>query len=198
MHVAFEGLIGSGKTVVATSVANELGSDTILALERYESNPFFRHFYIDHARWGLQIQLAFLLERLATLGPLSSAPKNVIADYSFLKGMVFARVVLNEAELALYSAISQQLAPKYTQPDMIVYLEAPSDVLLDRIYSRGRPYEKSIDRQYLEALRQSYEEELALLPKNRLLRLDATVVDPDDRMQMLALGHRVLHTPGLD
>ena len=154
-YIGFEGPIGAGKTTLAQLLAVHLGATLIL--EDVDGNEFLPDFYANRERWALGAQLAFLIsryEQLRTIPPVRSRP--VVSDYTQAKDPIFARTLLHDREVELYERISVALDACVSRPDITVYVDATNDVLLDRIRQRNRPYEVSIDAEYLDALRDAY------------------------------------------
>ncbi len=157
-YVAIEGAIGVGKTTLARMLRDQLGGG--LLLEAFEENPFLSDFYKARTQYAFQTQMFFLLSRyrqqhqeiprLLRHGPL-------ISDYIFAKDRLFARLNLAGDEWNLYQQIEQALSEQIVKPDVIVFLEADTEVLLARIAQRDRPYERDMDQDYIEALRQAYQ-----------------------------------------
>ena len=155
--IVIEGPIGVGKTSLARLLAQDLKAD--LVLEKVEENPFLSHFYQDPDKWAFQVQLFFLLSRSRQLEELvqqSLFSETTLADYFFPKDRIFAYMNLREEELVLYEQIYRLLDPKIPKPDLVVFLQAHSDALLDRIQQRGRTYEKEISSDYLRNLNEAY------------------------------------------
>jgi len=141
-YIAVEGPIGAGKSSLAEILADELHARIIR--EQPEDNPFLAPFYKDPRRNAMQVQLFYLLQRYAQQGELSQgdlfARGGVVSDYLFAKDRLFASINLSADEMALYDRIYQMLKPRTVTPDLVVYLQARSDVLLERIRKRGRAY----------------------------------------------------------
>ena len=192
MYIAFEGPIGAGKTTLARLLAGQLGSDTQLHLEEFEQNPFLSAFYEDEARWALPMQLTFLLDRRRQLGEIALGPGNVIADHSLLKENVFAPMVLRGDELALYNQLSRAIRAPGTTPDLFVYVDASTEELLRRIKMRGRDYERTIGADYLDRLRDAYDDIFALRKDVKVLRLDTSTIDLSNDAQMKTLWLQIL------
>lgn len=155
--LAVEGVIGVGKTTLARMLAPALGA--ALVLEQFEENPFLPHFYRDRARYAFPTQIFFLLSRYRQhrelLARLEREP--VVSDYTFAKDRLFAHLNLEGDELALYERLHAALAEKIPQPTLVLYLRADTDTLMARIALRDRPYERGMDRAYIERLRLAYE-----------------------------------------
>ncbi|GBD08307.1 Deoxyguanosine kinase [Candidatus Thermoflexus japonica] len=155
--LAIEGVIGAGKTTLARMLAPALGAHPIL--ERFEENPFLPHFYRDRARYAFPTQIFFLLSRYRQHQELAAhlAHEPVVSDYMFAKDRLFAHLNLEGDELALYEQLHSALAEKTPQPTLVLYLRADTDTLMARIALRDRPYERGMDRAYIERLRLAYE-----------------------------------------
>ncbi len=160
MYIAIEGVIGVGKTTLARLLQPAFEAE--LLLEVFEENPFLPKFYADRERYAFQTQIFFLLSRYYqqrhAVPAILAGGKALIADYTFAKDALFARINLKGDELEMYYRVHNALAEKIPSPDLLVYLRASTDVLLQRIALRDRAYERNIDRQYIETLRQVYDE----------------------------------------
>ena len=156
-YLAIEGPIGVGKTSLATRLAERLGGR--LVLERVEANPFLADFYRDRERLAFQTQIFFLLNRYRQQEELAQHElfdRVTVADYLFIKDRIFASLTLDEAEFALYTEIFNLLQGKLTRPDLAVFLQASTEVLMERIAQRGVVYERNFDQDYLERLVRAY------------------------------------------
>ena len=156
-YVVVEGPIGVGKTSLARRLARSFGCE--LVLEQDAENPFLERFYRDPSAAAFQTQLYFLFQRARQLQDLRQADlfETVrVADYMLDKDRLFARLTLDDQEFALYEQVYARLAIDAPAPDLVVYLQAPVDVLLDRIARRGIAYEQQIERRYLERLNDAY------------------------------------------
>ncbi len=156
-HIAIEGPIGVGKTSLAQILAERTGGR--LVLEQPEENPFLAGFYAERRKYAFQAQVFFLLSRFQQQQALLQQDlfnRSTIADYLFAKDRIFAALTLEPAELALYHQVYALLDPRVARPDLVVYLQARTEVLLQRIKKRGRDYERSIDPGYLDALAKAY------------------------------------------
>lgn len=156
-YVAIEGVIGVGKTTLAKRLAKSL--DAAILLEVVEENPFLARFYDDPEAYAFQTQIFFLLSRYRQQLELSQRDLfagSVVADYIFAKDQIFATINLSEEELSLYRTIVPLLEARLAKPELVVYLQATTDVLLERIKRRGRSFEREISREYLETLSEAY------------------------------------------
>lgn len=156
-YIAVEGVIGVGKTTLARMLAERL--DAELVLEQADENPFLPQFYKDPGRFAFQTQVFFLLSRYHQLGQLAARDlfaQRIVCDYLFEKDGLFASVNLREAELLLYEKISPLLSERLPKPELVIYLQARTDVLMDRIRRRKVAHERLIQKDYLEALNAAY------------------------------------------
>jgi deoxyadenosine/deoxycytidine kinase len=157
-YIAVEGVIGVGKTSFAKLLAERL--DATLTNEEVFENPFLVDFYKNRARYALSCQLYFLISRFQQQQQLMVRDlfaQKVVADYLFAKDSIFASVNLSDRELALYNRIAPVLARDIPKPDLVIYLQASSSVLLERIRSRSFTFEKPIDLEYVEGLNKAYD-----------------------------------------
>jgi deoxyadenosine/deoxycytidine kinase len=155
--VVVEGPIGVGKTSLARRLARSFGSE--LVLEQGDENPFLERFYRNPRAAAFQTQLYFLFQRARQMQELRQADlfeRVRVSDYLLDKDRLFARLTLEDEEFELYEQVYARLAIDAPVPDLIVYLQAPVDVLLERIARRGIAYEQGIERRYLERLVESY------------------------------------------
>ncbi|MGO9804417.1 MAG: deoxynucleoside kinase [Steroidobacteraceae bacterium] len=177
--IAVEGPIGVGKTSLARRLCVSLAAEGVL--ENAAQNPFLERFYRNPRAGALPAQLCFLLQRAQQLAALKQsdlfAPVRV-ADYLLEKDRLFARVTLDDAEYALYEQVYARLDIQVTKPDLVVYLQAPVDVLLERIARRGVDYEQYIDRGYLERLNEAYARFFHEFDGAALLIVNAASIDP--------------------
>ncbi|HPP62291.1 MAG TPA: deoxynucleoside kinase [Anaerolineales bacterium] len=160
MYVAIEGVIGVGKTTLARLLQPAFEAEILL--EVFEENPFLSDFYADRARYAFQTQIFFLLSRYhqQRLGVTETvgAGKNLLSDYTFAKDALFARINLKGDELEMYRRVHAALAEKIPLPDLLVYLRADTDVLMQRIALRDRPYERNMERGYIDELNRAYDD----------------------------------------
>jgi len=158
MYIAIEGAIGVGKTTLSRLLSSRFQAD--LLLEVFEENPFLADFYADRDAYAFQTQIFFLLSRYHQQQDVPAAlasGNNLIADYTFEKDALFARLNLAGDELDTYFSVHNALAEKLPLPDLIVYLQAETQVLMQRIAHRDRPYERNMDRGYIESLNTAYD-----------------------------------------
>jgi deoxyadenosine/deoxycytidine kinase len=156
-YIVIDGPIGVGKTSLATLLAPELNARIIF--ERAEENPFLTDFYKDPVRFRFQTQIFFLMSRYAQQEEFSQHDlfnQVTISDYLFAKDRIFAYLNLNDNELALYDQIFKMLEPKIVKPDLVIFLQADTETILRRIKQRGRPFEKDVSRDYIEAVNEAY------------------------------------------
>ena len=158
-YIAIEGPIGVGKTSLAQLLSKELGAR--LVLEDFEDNPFLPDFYNDPERLGFQTQLFFLLQRYRQqqdLRQVDMFQKLLITDYMFVKDRLFASLNLGDKEMQLYDTVASLLERNIIRPDIVIYLQADTDVLMKNIEKRGRNMEKNVTWEYIDALNQVYTE----------------------------------------
>jgi len=158
-YIAIEGPIGVGKTSLAQLLSKELGAR--LVLEDFEDNPFLPDFYNDPERFGFQTQLFFLLQRYRQqqdLRQVDMFQKLLITDYMFVKDRLFASLNLGDKEMQLYDTVASLLERNIIRPDIVIYLQADTDVLMKNIEKRGRNMEKNVTWDYIDALNQVYTE----------------------------------------
>ena len=156
-HIVVEGPIGCGKTTLATRLAERIGGKVLL--EDPKANPFLGQFYRDMRRYALPTQLFFLFQRVQQLEGLRQPDlfeKPIVADFTLAKDPLFARLTLDDAEYQLYSKIYDHVRPQAPVPDLVVYLQASVDTLVQRVKKRGNPIETGIDDEYLRRLSDAY------------------------------------------
>jgi deoxyguanosine kinase len=177
--IVLEGPIGVGKTSLARRLCASLEAEPVL--EQAAENPFLERFYRNPRDGALPAQLYFLFQRAQQLAALNQqdmfAPLRV-ADYLLDKDRLFARVTLDDAEFSLYEQVYTKLDVQAPKPDLVVYLQAPVDVLLERIAKRGIRYEQQIERAYLERLNEAYARFFHEYEAAPLLIVNAAAIDP--------------------
>jgi deoxyguanosine kinase len=178
-YIVVEGPIGVGKTSLARRLGETLEAE--LVLEQDAQNPFLERFYRNPKAGALPAQLFFLFQRAQQLGSLKQqdmfAPRRV-ADYLFEKDRLFAGLTLDAAEMALYEQVASRLAVDPPKPDLVVYLQAPVETLLQRIAKRGISYENGIDAAYLTRLNDAYARFFHEFDQAPLLIVNAASIDP--------------------
>jgi len=159
MYIAIEGVIGVGKTTLARMLQPAFEAEILL--EVFEENPFLSDFYSDRARYAFQTQIFFLLSRYHQqrrgVTAIVETGKSLLSDYTFAKDSLFAQINLKGDELEMYNRVHEALAEKIVMPDLLVYLQATTDTLMQRIAMRDRSYERNMERGYIEELNQAYE-----------------------------------------
>ena len=188
MYIAIEGVIGVGKTSLVRLLQPTFQAEILL--EVFEENPFLSHFYADRARFAFQTQIFFLLsryhqQRRAVPEALVRAP--LIADYTFAKDALFAGINLAGDELELYDSLHNALAEKIPMPDLIVYLRASTDTLMQRIARRDRTYERQMERAYIHQLNTAYDDFFARREPPRVLTIETGDLDFVGRAEDLRL-----------
>ncbi len=196
-YIAVDGPIGAGKTTLAKMLAEDMGGH--LCLEPAEKNPFLPEFYKDRSRNAFKTQLFFLLNRYQQhldLRQRNLFEQTVVCDYTFAKDLIFAKVNLSDDELALYNTVFHLLRERLPKPDLVIYMQADSKVLLQRIRKRGFEYERPITQQYLESLTESYNRHFMNYDETPLLVVDTSeqnyMENPDDfqNIKKAILTHR--------
>jgi len=158
-YIVVEGPIGVGKTSLAQRLADYIGAETLL--EKPQENPFLANFYQDPQRHAMSTQLFFLFQRINEVrdqAQMDFFKTRTVSDYLFDKDALFARLNLSDNEYKLYQNIYQSLAPQPPVPDLVIYLQASTDTLIERVRRRGRSYERSVTNDYLNRLGNSYGE----------------------------------------
>lgn len=204
-YIGVEGVIGVGKTSLSRMLSERLQAK--LVLEEVEENPFLKDFYRDRARFAFQTQMHFLFSRYQqqrTLQQTELFSERMVADYLFAKDRIFARLNLSERELALYERLVGWLELDVVKPDVVVYLQAGADTLMERIARRGRQFEKDMDRAYIEQLVEAYNHFFFHYTDAPLLVVNTNAIDfvnnPDDFEDLLKRilshgGGTVYYTP---
>jgi deoxyguanosine kinase len=178
-YVVIEGNIGAGKTTLAGKIADQFNARLIL--ERFADNPFLPRFYKDPDKYSFPLELSFLADRYKQLREELVAQELfksfTVADYYFMKSLVFAASTLTGDEFNLYRQIFYIIYGSLPKPDIYVYLHLNPEKLLQNIEKRGRNYEKSITREYLKKIEESYFSFFRQNPENRYLIIDINEID---------------------
>jgi len=178
-YIAIEGPIGVGKTALAKRLAESLSAD--LVLEEVDENPFLERFYRDGRSAALPAQMFFLFARARQIEDLRQSDlfSTVrISDYLFTRDRLFAELNLDSEELKLYDQIADNLAVDAPVPDLVIYLQAPVDALLQRLARRNSNYDRFVDRGYLEKLTDAYARFFHQYDEGPLLIVNAAQIDP--------------------
>lgn len=195
-YIVVEGPIGVGKTSLARRLAQSFGTE--LLLEGVDENPFLERFYKDPKNAALPTQLFFLFQRAQQMQALRQGdmfrPVRV-SDFLMEKDRLFAQLTLDDAELRLYEQAYQLMAVDAPRPDLVIYLQAPVPVLLERIQKRSRPCEQQISGDYLQRLVESYARFFHQYVESPLLIVNAAGFNPvENEMDYNALLEEVLAT----
>jgi len=181
-HIVIEGPIGAGKTSLARKLGAACGAH--LLLEQPGANPFLERFYRDTRRYALSTQLFFLFQRVQLLDGLKQLDlfhNLVVGDFLLQKDPLFARLTLADDEMRLYETILAQLAPAVPAPDLVIYLQAQADTLIDRVTRRGDPVEASISEAYLRSLSDAYTRFFHQYDAAPVLMVNTEHLNPVDR-----------------
>ncbi len=178
-YIAIEGPIGVGKTALARRLADSLAGD--LVLEEFEENPFLERFYRDGRSAALPVQMFFLFARARQIEQMRQSDlfSNVrISDYLFTRDRLFAELNLDREELKLYEQISDNLAVEAPVPDLVIYLQASVDAIMQRLMRRNAPCDRFVDRTYVERLTDAYSRFFHNYDDGPLLIVNASQFDP--------------------
>lgn len=177
-YIAIEGPIGVGKTSLAKILANKFGWR--LVQEEVGHNPFLERFYENPRKYAFQTQLFFLLSRYRQQREMAQGnlfEKGVVSDYVLAKDKIFALINLEDDEIALYDSIYKLLVPTVPRPDLVIYLQARPEVLLNRVRKRGVEYERNISLDYLKTLSDAYNEYFFHYNETPLLVVSTSEID---------------------
>lgn len=179
VYIAVEGPIGVGKTTLARLLAQEFSAHLIL--EGVEENPFLESFYRDQERYGLETQMFFLLSRWRQQRDIVEQALlqhiSVVCDYLLAKDRIFGQLTLKPDERDVHARVYALLEESLPRPDLVIYLQAEGQALVDRVAQRDRPFERAMPSDYLEAVRRAYEIFFATYRDTRLLAVDTNHLD---------------------
>jgi len=177
-YIVVEGPLGVGKTSLALLLAERINGKTIL--EDTEGNPFLANFYEDSKRFAFQTQLFFILRRFQKqeeINQIDLFKRVVIADFLFDKDRIFARLNLDDREFSLYEQVFNLLKVRTLRPDLVIFLQARTEILKKRIKKRDRDYERSINLKYLDQINQAFNEFFFHYTETPLLVINASEID---------------------
>lgn len=177
-YLAIEGVIGVGKTSLATILADYFGARALL--EKFEENPFLKDFYQNPRQFAFPTQLFFLLNRYRQQQEIPQRDlfhDMVVSDYIFAKDRIFASLNLEDRELFLYDKVASMLEQDITRPDLVIYLQSSTERLLANIKIRNRDYEKQITEEYIRALNEAYNRFFFNYKDSPLLMINASKID---------------------
>lgn len=177
-YIVVEGPLGVGKTSFTQLLAERINGKAIL--EDTEGNPFLTDFYRDPKRFALQTQLFFMLRRFQKQDEINQIDifrRVVISDFLFDKDRIYARINLDDKEFGLYEQVFQLLRAKIVQPDLVIFLQARTGILKERINKRNRDYERSIQLKYLDLINQAFNEFFFHYTETPLLVINASDID---------------------
>lgn len=177
-YIVVEGPIGVGKSSLTNILAERYRARRVM--EVVEENPFLSSFYEDREKYAFQTQMFFLLSRFKQQQALFQQDlfnTVTVSDYLFAKDRIFAHLTLDPNELSLYERVFEELGPRVTRPDLVIYLQARIDVLLGRIKKRGREFERKFDPTYLEDLCTAYNEFFFHYNETPLLVVNTSDID---------------------
>jgi deoxyadenosine/deoxycytidine kinase len=190
-YIVIEGPLGVGKTSLALKLAEKINAETLL--EDAEENPFLRKFYQDPKKYSFQAQIFFLLrryQRALDITQMDLFKRTMISDYLFDKDRIFARANLDDDEFWLYEQLFQLLRKRITPPDLVIFLQATTDVLVERIKKRDKKYEKGISAKYLNEINQAFNDFFFHYSDSPLLVINASKIDfvnvPEDFEDLVA------------
>ncbi len=196
-YLVIEGVIGAGKTSLARMLSERLAAQ--LVLEEVEENPFLKDFYRERARFAFQTQMHFLFSRYQQQRDLKQTDlfsEKLVADYLFQKDRIFASLNLVNREWALYERLVGWLEMDVVKPDIVVYLQANPEVLMERISRRNRPFERDMEKDYIARLSDAYNHYFFHYTDTPLLVVNTNTIDfvnqPDDYEDLVKriLSHR--------
>jgi deoxyadenosine/deoxycytidine kinase len=178
-YIAIEGAIGVGKTTLAKTISNTMKCQTLF--EDYSDNPFLKKFYDENQANSFSTQLYFLLKRIEQSEKINRADNTLISDFYFGKDELFAKLNLSEIEFDLYSRIRKKLNFTPPIPDLIIYLQASTDILIERIKKRGLNAERHIKKNYIESVNDLYMRHFHEYTSSPVLIINTSNVNINDK-----------------
>ena len=178
-YIAIEGAIGVGKTTLAKTISNTMKCETLF--EDYIDNPFLKKFYDKNRTNSFSTQLYFLLKRIEQSEKICKTDNMLISDFYFGKDELFARLNLTDLEFDMYTEIKNKLKFSPPIPDLIIYLQASSDILIDRIKKRGLDIEKNIEKKYIESVNNLYMKHFHEYNSSPVLIINTSNVDINNK-----------------
>tara|TARA_B100001113_G_scaffold213870_1_gene175415 strand:- start:826 stop:1455 length:630 start_codon:yes stop_codon:yes gene_type:complete len=178
-YIAIEGAIGVGKTTLAKTISNTMKCETIF--EDYIDNPFLKKFYDDKRMNSFSTQLYFLLKRIEQSERINKTESMLISDFYFGKDELFARLNLSDLEFKMYIEIKDKLKFSPPIPDLIIYLQASTDILIERIKKRGLDIEKNIEKKYIESVNDVYMKHFHEYSSSPVLIINTSNVDINNK-----------------
>ena len=178
-YIAIEGAIGVGKTTLAKTISNTMKCQTLF--EDYTDNPFLKKFYDDNQTNSFSTQLYFLLKRIEQSEKINRTNGMLISDFYFGKDELFAKLNLSEIELEMYNSIRNKLNFIPPIPDLIIYLQASTDILIERIKKRGLDVEKHIKKKYIESVNDLYMKHFHEYTSSPVLIINTSNVNINDK-----------------
>jgi deoxyadenosine/deoxycytidine kinase len=177
-YIAVEGPIGVGTTSLAAMLAEQFGAEELY--EKVDENPFIAKFYQDREKYGFSTQIFFLLSRYRQLQEADKSglfKKTVVADYILEKDVIFADLNLNSDELELYNSLYGYLSAGVGHPDLVIFLTAQTDTLVERVRKRGRDFEAGISEKYIEEVNEAYHRFFFEYDKGPMLQVNTNEID---------------------
>ena len=174
-YIAIEGAIGVGKTTLAKNISNTMKCQTLF--EDFSDNPFLQNFYDNNQVNSFSTQLYFLLKRIDQLALLNTSSDMLVSDFYFGKDELFAKLNLSDIEYEMYTKIKSKLEFSPPIPDLIIYLQASTDILLDRIKKRGLIIEKNIKKKYIDSVNELYMKHFHEYKESPVLIINTTNVN---------------------
>ena len=178
-YIAIEGAIGVGKTTLAKTISNTMKCQTLF--EDYADNPFLKKFYDENQSNSFSTQLYFLLKRIDQSEKINRTNDMLISDFYFGKDELFAKLNLSELEFEMYKSIRNKLNFIPPIPDLIIYLQASTDILIERIKKRGLDVEKHIKKKYIESVNDLYMKHFHEYTSSPVLIINTSNVNINDK-----------------